>query len=74
MESDLSAISTLLAIDKRLDSIDRRLDAIEKLGVLVEAALGALAIQSQNAHKLEIIEARVRVAEDRLLAVESKVA
>lgn len=57
----------LLTLITRLDSIDRRLDSIEKLGTLVEAALGAVAIQSQNAHKIADLEARVGILERKPL-------
>lgn len=59
----------MMTIIKRLDSIDHRLDSIEKLGALVEAALAAVAIQSQNSAKIADLDARVGILERRVPAV-----
>lgn len=56
----------MMTLIARLDSIDKRLSSIERLGALVEAALGAVAIQSQNAHEIESLKARLTLLERRL--------
>lgn len=57
---------SLLIIATRLSNIEAKLDAIGSMKGLVESALGALAVESQNAAEIVELKHRVALLEGRL--------
>jgi len=61
----LTSDDLLLVIIRRLDNVNKRLQKIEHIGDLVEQALKAVTMESQNSAAITQLEHRVALLEGR---------